>query len=50
MFSPRPRLNAPNRQKDLALGAAHGGRFVTFDRTLSLAAVYGAAEKHLTVL
>lgn len=34
----------------LALAAAHDGRFVTFDRSLSLSSVYGAAEDHLKVL
>ncbi|MBA3279297.1 MAG: PIN domain-containing protein [Geodermatophilaceae bacterium] len=34
----------------LALATAHDGRFVTFDRSLSLASVHGAAVEHLTVL
>lgn len=34
----------------LALAVAHEGRFVTFDRSLSLASVHGASEEHLTVL
>jgi len=34
----------------LALAVAHGGRFVTFDRSLSLASVPGATEHHLKVL
>lgn len=34
----------------LALATAHDGRFVTFDRSLSLTAVHGATEEHLTVL
>lgn len=34
----------------LALSLAHGGRFVTFDRGLSLAAVPGATGDHLVVL
>jgi uncharacterized protein len=34
----------------LALAVARGGRFVTFDRSLSPSSVRGAAEEHLTVL
>ena len=34
----------------LALAVAHDGRFVTFDRSLSLASVHGASEEHLTVV
>lgn len=34
----------------LALAAAHGGRFVTFDRAVPLAAVRAASQDHLTVL
>ncbi len=34
----------------LALAVAHDGRFVTFDRSLSPAAVRGATEDHLTVV
>jgi uncharacterized protein len=34
----------------LALAVARGGRLVTFDRSLSLAAVRGATAAHLTVL
>lgn len=34
----------------LALAVANDGRFVTFDRSLSLASVPGAGEHHLTVL
>ncbi len=34
----------------LALAVAHGGRFVTFDRRLALAAVPGATAEHLVVL
>jgi len=34
----------------LALAVAHGGRFATFDRSLSLASVQGATEDHLAVL
>jgi hypothetical protein len=29
---------------------AHDGRFVTFDRSVALSSVHGAAEDHLTVL
>jgi toxin-antitoxin system PIN domain toxin len=49
----RSRVLGPRQVTDaylLALAAAHGGRFVTFDRSLSLAAVPGASEHHLTVL
>jgi toxin-antitoxin system PIN domain toxin len=49
----RSRLHGPRQVRDaylLALAAAHDGRFVTFDRSLSLAAVHGATEDHLTVL
>ncbi|MBA3369625.1 MAG: PIN domain-containing protein [Geodermatophilaceae bacterium] len=34
----------------LALATAHDGRFVTFDRSLSLSSVHGASKEHLTVL
>lgn len=34
----------------LALAVAHGGRLVTFDRSVSLAAVPGAKEDNLTVV
>jgi hypothetical protein len=34
----------------LALAVAHDGRFVTFDRSLTLATVPGATEEHLVVL
>jgi hypothetical protein len=33
----------------LGLAVAHGGRFVTFDRSLSPTTVHGATEDHLTV-
>ena len=49
----RSRLHGSRQVTDaylLALAVAHDGRFVTFDRALSLAAVHGAAEDHLTVL
>lgn len=47
------RLHGPRQVTDaylLALATANDGRFVTFDRTLSLTAVHGAAEEHLAVL
>ncbi|MGV1004316.1 MAG: TA system VapC family ribonuclease toxin [Candidatus Nanopelagicales bacterium] len=34
----------------LALAVAHGGRFVTFDRSVPMSAVTGAKAEHLTVL
>lgn len=34
----------------LALAVRHGGRFVTFDRSIPLSAVPGATQEHLTVL
>lgn len=49
----RSRLHGPRQVTDaylLALAAAHEGRFVTFDRSVSLSAVAGATEEHLTVL
>lgn len=47
------RLHGPKQITDaylLALAVAHGGRFVTFDRSVALAAVHGATEDHLEVL
>lgn len=47
------RVHGPRQLTDaylLALAVAHGGRFVTFDRRLSLAAVPGAEPEHLVVL
>jgi hypothetical protein len=44
------RLPTGDRRLLLALAVAHGGRFVTFDRALSLTTVHGATEEHLTVL
>lgn len=47
------RLHGPRQVTDaylLALAVAHGGRFVTFDRSLALSAVRGAFEEHLVVL
>lgn len=49
----RSRLLNPHQVTDaylLALAVAHGGRLVTFDRGVSLAAVRGAEERHRTVL
>ena len=49
----RWRLHGPRQVTDaylLALAVRHGGRFVTFDRALSLGAVIGATEDDLTVL
>ncbi|MGR7024677.1 TA system VapC family ribonuclease toxin [Geodermatophilus sp. URMC 62] len=49
----RSRLHGSRQVTDaylLALAVAHDGRFVTFDRTLSLETVHGATEDHLTVL
>jgi len=49
----RSRLHGPRQVTDaylLALAVAHDGRFVTFDRSLSLASVHGATADHLTVL
>ncbi len=34
----------------LALAVEHGGRFVTFDRSIPLSAVPAATEEHLTIL
>jgi toxin-antitoxin system PIN domain toxin len=47
------RLHGPRQVTDaylLALATAHDGRFITFDRSLSLSSVHGASEDHLTVL
>jgi len=49
----RARLHGPRQVTDaylLALATAHDGRFVTFDRTLSIATVKRARTEHLTVL
>lgn len=46
-------VHSPRQVTDaylLALSAAHGGHFVTFDRSLSISAVKHATEDHLTVL
>jgi len=48
----RSRLLSPRQVTDaylLALAVAHGGRFVTFDRSVPLAAVPGATPIHLLV-
>lgn len=47
------RLHGPAQVTDaylLALATAHGGRFVTFDRRISLDSVRGATEANLTLL
>lgn len=47
------RVHGPRQLTDaylLALAVAHGGRFVTFDRRLALAAVPGAGPEHLVVV
>jgi toxin-antitoxin system PIN domain toxin len=49
----RSYLHGPRQVTDaylLALAVAHDGRFVSFDRSLSLTAVPGATEGHLTIL
>jgi uncharacterized protein len=49
----RSRLHGPRQVTDaylLALATARNGRFVTFDRSVSLSAVHGATKEHLTVL
>jgi toxin-antitoxin system PIN domain toxin len=49
----RTRVHGPRQVTDvylLALAAAKGGRFVTFDRSVPLSAVPGARSKHLVVL
>ena len=49
----RSRLHGPRQVTDaylLAVAVSHGGRFVTFDQSMSLASVHGATEEHLTVL
>lgn len=49
----RTRVHGPAQVTDaylLALAVAHGGRFVTFDRSLPLSAVPGASADHLTIL
>ncbi|HEX3564424.1 MAG TPA: type II toxin-antitoxin system VapC family toxin [Acidimicrobiales bacterium] len=49
----RSRIHGPRQVTDaylLALAAERGGRFVTFDQSVSLSAVTSATEEHLTVL
>lgn len=49
----RTRLHGLEQVTDgylLALAVAHGGRFATFDRTVSLSAVAGASEEHLALV
>jgi toxin-antitoxin system PIN domain toxin len=49
----RSRLHSSRRVTDaylLALAVEHDGRFVTFDWSVSLAAVAGATKQHLAVL
>lgn len=47
------RVHGPRQVTDaylLALAKAHDGRFITFDRSVSLASVHGATDDHLTVV
>jgi len=47
------RIHGPNQLTDvylLALAVAHGGRLVTLDQAISIAAVKGAQKKHLVVI
>ncbi len=49
----RSRLHGPRQVTDaylLALATVHDGRFVTFDRSLSISAVKRATKDHLTIL
>lgn len=49
----RSRLHGPQQVTDvylLALAVRHGGRLVTFDRTVPLSAVPGSSPGHLVVL
>lgn len=49
----RSRLHGPRQVTDaylLALASAHGGRFVTFDRSLPLSSVPAATSENLTIL
>ncbi len=49
----RSRLHGPRQVTDaylLALSTARDGRFVTFDRSLSLSSVVGASSHHVTVI
>ncbi|CAN5225996.1 type II toxin-antitoxin system VapC family toxin [soil metagenome] len=52
-FVDRTRIHGPKQVTDcylLALATAHGGRFVTFDRSISLATVIGATSANLDVV
>ncbi len=47
------RIHGPRQLTDLyllALAVRHGGRFVTFDNSISVSAIKGAAKSHLLVL
>jgi toxin-antitoxin system PIN domain toxin len=47
------RIHGPRQLTDLyllALAVRHGGRFVTFDRTIALSAIRGAEARHLLSL
>ncbi len=47
------RVHGPRQLTDvylLALAVGHGGRLVTFDRTIATAAVHGASAQHLVLL
>jgi uncharacterized protein len=47
------RIHGPRQLTDiylLALAVRHGGRFVTFDRTIAISAIRGAEAKHLLSL
>lgn len=47
------RLHSPRQVTDaylLALAVRHGGRFATFDRSVSVSSVHGATEANLMVL
>lgn len=49
----RTHLHSPRQVTDaylLALAAANGGRFVTFDRSIPLSLVRGAEPRHLVIL
>jgi toxin-antitoxin system PIN domain toxin len=49
----RTRVHGPRQVTDaylLALAVEHGGRFVTFDRSIPLSTVPGASQENLTVL
>lgn len=49
----RTQLHSPRQVTDsylLALATMHGGRFVTFDRSVAVTSVKNAKEAHLTVL